>query len=108
MSAKPVPEQSGPVEPTTPPETPEQPAAAQAAEQAPEQPWAEPDHAPGVDDPEGRIRHEYSRFEALQTITVGGALAFTTGAAVPRSHPQVAQWVADGMVLDREATDTPA
>ncbi len=105
MSDKPpVPEQSGPVEPTTPPAATDQPPGEQPAGQ----PWAEPDAAPGVDDPEGRIRHEYGRYVAAQPLLWQGALAFTTGAAVPRSHPGVAQWVADGMVTDREAADTPA
>lgn len=100
----PVPAQATPVEdgPVNAP-LPEQPAPAAPVEA----PFAEgdaPAGTPGLDDLEARARHEYGRYVAAQAITVGGALAFTDGAPVPRSHPMVAQWVADGMVRDLEAT----
>lgn len=113
----PVPEQATPVEDRALPAAPPQDATA-------EQPFAETNASadgPGLDDLVGRARHEYSRYRSLAPLMIGNALAFNgpardstgrpipgTGAPVPRSHPMVAQWLADGMVEDLEASPAQA
>ena len=49
------------------------------------------------------IRLEYSQYRAVQVVHVDGVPAFNAGAAVPASHPLLAGWLADGMVVPVDA-----
>lgn len=46
------------------------------------------------------IRDNYSRYVATGPIPVGNALAANTGDAINADHPQLKQWLTDGLVED--------